>query len=244
MLKDMEVIFAGFGVDFYIVGATARDYHLSAAEEAAALRKTDDVDLGILLNDAGQFNSIKAKLIESGKFTAHPTEHIKLFYEGRIEVDLLPFGKIEAGNGMVFLQPPNSFSLSMPGFKEVYPFVEKITSEDGLSIKVCPVEGIIILKLISYRDRPERTKDISDIEHIFDVFFNLSDENIYDEHFDLMDKYDVEEPNYFQLISARVIGRKMRKILKSSDKLDAMIKSMLVKRYEYWVEPLLGGLSD
>jgi predicted nucleotidyltransferase len=128
MLKEMELIFAGFGVDFYIVGATARNYHLSASEEATALRKTDDVDLAILLNDAGQFNSIKAKLIESRKFTAHPTEHIKLFYEERIEVNLLPFGKIEASNGMVFLQPPNSFSLSMPGFKEVYPFVEEITS--------------------------------------------------------------------------------------------------------------------
>lgn len=111
MLKDLESVFADFDADFYIVGATARDYHLSTDEDAAAIRKTDDVDLAILLNDADQFNLIKAKLIETGKFIPHDEEHIKLFYEARIEVDLLPFGKIEADNGMVFLTPPNSFSL-------------------------------------------------------------------------------------------------------------------------------------
>lgn len=130
----------------------------------------------------------------------------------------------------------------MPGFKEVYPFVEEV-SEDGLSIKVCPVEGIVILKLISYRDRPERTKDISDIEHIFDLFFNLSDEDIYKEHFDLMEMYSVDEPYYFQLISARVIGRKMRKILDSSGNLKDTIRTMLKKRYEFWAEALLEGLD-
>ena len=244
MLKVVEVIFADFGVDFYIVGAAARDYHLSADEDAAALRKTDDVDLAILLNDAGQFNSIKAKLIESGKFKAHPIEHIKLFYEGRIEVDLLPFGKIESSNGTVFLQPPNMFTLNMPGFNEIYPFVEEVVYEDGLSVKVCSVEGIIILKLISYRDRPERTKDITDMEHIFEVYFYLCDENIYDEHFDVMDKYGANDIGYFRRISARVIGRKMQKILNTSKKLDILIKSILKKRYEDWAEALLAGLED
>jgi len=183
----MGAILAEFEVDFYVVGAIARDYHLSAKEETAALRKTNDVDLAIMLNDAGQFNQIKDALIASGNFTADDSEHIKLYYKKGMEVDLLPFGKIESANGFVFLKPPNMFTLNMPGFKEIYPFVEEVVFEGNLSVKVCPVEGIVILKLIAYYDRPSRTKDITDIEHIIAVYFELCDENIYEEHFDVME---------------------------------------------------------
>lgn len=244
MLKAMEAIFTGFDVDFYVVGAVARDYHLSAKEGAAALRKTNDVDLAIMLNDAGQFNQIKDALIASGDFTADPSEHIKMYYKKGLEVDLLPFGKIESANGFVFLQPPNMFTLNMPGFKEIYPFVEEVAFDDGLSVKVCTVEGIVILKLIAYRDRPSRTKDITDIEHIIEVYFDLCDENIYEEHFEVMDLYPVEAGNYLQLISARVIGRKMQVILKESAELRTLIKSILEKRNEEWAEALLAGMED
>jgi predicted nucleotidyltransferase len=244
MLKDMEAILGGFEVDFYVVGAAARDYHLSAKKETAALRKTNDIDLAIMLNDAGQFNQIKDALIESGNFTADPSEHIKLYYKKGLEVDLIPFGKIESANGFIFLQPPNMFTLNMPGFKEIYPFVEEVSFDDGLSVKICTVEGIVILKLIAYRDRPSRTKDIADIEHIIAVYFELSEENIYEEHFDVMNIYSVENSDYLQLVSARVIGRKMQVILKESEDLRILIKSVLEKRQEDWAEALTAGIDD
>lgn len=65
MLKDMENVFTAFGIDYYLVGAVARDIHLSADLGAAAVRKTKDVDLAILVNDEGQFNQLKAALIRS-----------------------------------------------------------------------------------------------------------------------------------------------------------------------------------
>ena len=240
----MEAILSEFDVDFYVVGAVARDYHLSAKEGTAALRKTNDVDLAIMLNDASQFNQIKDKLIASGNFTADDSEHIKLYYKKGLEVDLIPFGKIESANGFVYLQPPNMFTLNMPGFKEIYPFVEEIVFEGDLSVKVCTVEGIVILKLIAYRDRPSRTKDITDIEHIIKVYFDLCDENIYEEHMDVMDLYPVGNIRYLPLVSARVIGRKMQVILQESNELRNLIKSILEKRYEDWAEALIAGMED
>jgi predicted nucleotidyltransferase len=136
MLKDMEDVFTAFGIDYYIVGAVARDIHLSAEPDAAALRKTNDVDLAIMVDDEGQFNQLKAALIATGKFTAHAKETIKLFYHDAIEVDLLPFGKIEEQNRNVKLTDP-SFVLNMPGFLEVYPFAKDIKVTDNMSIKVC-----------------------------------------------------------------------------------------------------------
>lgn len=244
MLKDMEAILTEFEVDFYIVGAIARDFHLSAKDWAVSIRKTDDVDLAIMLNDAGQFNKIKETLIASGNFTPDKTEHIKLYYKEAIEVDLIPFGKIESTNGYVYLQSPNLFTLNMPGFKEIYPFVQEVSFGESLSVKVCSVEGIVILKLIAHRDRPDRTKDITDIEHIIAVYFELSDEDIYEDHFDVMELYPTERGDYLQMVSARVIGRKMQIILKESDELRKTMITILEKRFEDWATAIHAGMKD
>lgn len=239
----MESVFTAFDIDYYVVGAVARDIHLSADLGAAAIRKTNDVDLAIMVNDEGQFKQLKTALIETGNFTAHATETIKLFYHKSIEVDLLPFGKIEEPNRNVKLTDP-TFVLNMPGFLEIYPFVNDIQVTDEMNIKVCTMEGIILLKLISNNDRPQRTKDITDIEHIIKVYFDLYSGDIYEEHFDTMDMYDTAQGDYLQLVSSRIIGRKIQTLLAESVKLRDRIKLILEKRPTTWWQAMLKGLND
>lgn len=243
MLKDMESTLTAFGIDYYVVGAVARDIHLSADLGAAAIRKTNDVDLAIMVNDEGQFNQLKTALIETGNFTAHATETIKLFYQNSIEVDLLPFGKIEEPNRNVKLTDP-TFVLNMPGFLEIYPFVDDIQVTDEMNVKVCTMEGIILLKLISNNDRPQRTKDITDIEHIIRVYFDLYSGDIYEEHFDTMEMYETGLGDYLQLVCSRVIGRKIQILLVGSDELRDRIKIILKKRPTTWWQAMLDGLND
>lgn len=239
----MEKVFTDFGIDYYVVGAVARDIHLSADLSAAALRKTNDVDLAILVNDEGQFNQLKAALIATGHFAPHASETIKLFYHDAIEIDLLPFGEIEEPNRNVMLKDP-TFVLNMPGFLEIYPFVDDIQVTDDMTIKVCTMEGIILLKLISNNDRPQRTKDIADIEHIIKVYFDLYSGDIYEEHFDTMEMYETDQSDYLQLVCSRVIGRKIAIILAGSDELKERIKLILQKRPTAWWQAMLDGLND
>lgn len=243
MLKDLENVFTAFGIDYYVVGAVARDIHLSADQGAAAIRKTNDVDLAILINDESQFNQLKTALIATGNFTAHAKETIKLFYHDAIEVDLLPFGEIEEPNRNVRLSDP-SFVLNMPGFMEIYPFVDDIRVTADMSIKVCTMEGIILLKLLSNNDRPQRTKDIADIEHIIKVYFDLYSGDIYEEHFDTMDMYDTEQADYLQLVCSRVIGRKVQTLLAGSGELRERVKLILQNRPTAWWLAMLDGLND
>jgi predicted nucleotidyltransferase len=48
-----------------------------------------------MIADEGQFYTIKDALLQTGAFTAHETEAIKLCYKHAIEIDLMPFGDIE-----------------------------------------------------------------------------------------------------------------------------------------------------
>jgi predicted nucleotidyltransferase len=226
-----------------VVGAVARDIQLSADQNAVAIRKTNDVDLAILVNNEGQFRELKQALVATGHFTQHPTENIKLYYQEAIELDLLPFGDIEEADRNVRLTDPR-IVLNMPGFKEIFPNVKNILVSDDLAIKVCTMEGIILLKLISNNDRPERTKDISDIEHIVQVYFDLYHGDIYEEYFDTMDLYETNQQDYLPLVCARVIGRKIKILLAGSEVLSERVKGILAKRPTTWWNAMLAGMND
>ena len=243
MLTDLQVVFLKFDIDFYLVGAIARDIHLSTNEELSSARATKDVDLAITINDEGQYNEVKAALVDTDLFEAHETETIKLIYKKSIEVDLLPFGQIEQPNRNVTLTDP-TFVLNMPGFTEIYPFVKDFELANGQIIKVCTMEGIVLLKLIANNDRPQRTKDITDIEHIIQSYFDLYDDDIYLVHYDIMELYDTANSDYIRLVCARLIGRKMKIMLEDSPKLAQRIIEILAKRETARWLAMLAGMKD
>ena len=243
MITDLQMVFSKFGIDFYLVGAVARDIHLSTVKGLTSTRGTKDVDLAITISDAGQYNQVKAALVETGLFEAHQTEAIKLMYKNSIEVDLLPFGNIEQPNRNVRLTDP-TFVLNMPGFTEIYPIVNDFKLESGEIFKVCTMEGIILLKLIANNDRPHRTKDITDIEHIIQSYFELYEEDIYVVHNEILEIYDTNDTDYIQLVCARLIGRKMKTILENSPELAQRIIGILYKRETARWQAMLEGMQD
>ena len=147
MLKELQAIFAKFNIDFYLVGAVARDINLSGNEELFSKRGTNDIDLAVTISDEGQYNQVKAALVATGLFESHETEAIKLIYKNGLEVDLLPFGEIEGENRNVKLTDP-TFILNMPGFKD-------FELGDGQIVKVCTgVRFSGNLKILTYSFNP------------------------------------------------------------------------------------------
>jgi predicted nucleotidyltransferase len=107
-------------------------------------------------------------LLDTGYFKGHNSEPIKLFYKEAIELDLLPFGGIQNEAYETTLHKPKLFVMDIPGFKEALMYTDEIVIDDKLKLNVCSLEGLVILKLFAFADRPDRIKDIVDIniEHI------------------------------------------------------------------------------
>jgi predicted nucleotidyltransferase len=246
MLVVFESVLRKLYVDFYLVGAIARDIHLARDNSFAAKRKTNDVDIAVMLADEEQLLAIKAALIATGYFTEHATEAIKVFYKEAIELDLLPFGDIENAERETHLNKPKLFVMDVPGFKELLPYSEEIKI-DNTVLHVCPLEGLIILKLLANDDRPDRTKDITDIEHLISIYFYLNSEEIWSNYNDITEIYGGSSPltsNYLQLVSARIIGRKMKKMLSASEKLIERVKGILQKRASEFWQAMYDGMDD
>ena len=199
MLKQLEQEFSKFGIDYFIVGAFARDLHFENHNDKTILRKTSDIDIAICLSDESQFQLIVKALEETGDFKQNA---------------------------------------------EAAAFTVEIKS-DEITLNTCSIEGLILLKLISWDDRKQRTQDLTDIDNIIDACENWLIDEIFETQYDLFDKYDVEDLKfYLKMITAHVVGRKMKLVLANSKELFERVINILSKKENpRWVA-MKNGLKE
>ncbi len=224
MLTALERGFEKFGIDFYLVGAVARNVWMSGINGIAPRRATADIDFAVLINDKGVYEQLKEYLIIEEGF--HPSKgNAFVLIKDNNEVDLLPFGAIEDEDCKVTVEGTGYTSVHVPGFKEVYEIdLPELELEDGHKFKFSTLPGIVLLKLLAWDDRPEaRRDDIKDISDILNHFFDMHDEEIWSNHNTLF----VDANADLRHISARVMGRELSKIVKPNDKLFGRIEEIL-----------------
>ncbi len=202
------------GIDFYILGALARDAWFTKGGVAAL--GTKDVDLAIFVSEVEQFYQLKNRLIEKHSFEKVKTNEFVLLGPNQMQIDILPFGQLEVDDG-VAVQGEGLARIKVNGFKEVYlASLEEVYLLADKQFKVATLPGIFLLKMIAFDDRPEeRPNDPEDCIRIIQNYFNLQSDLIYDHHNDLFGDDDMA----LEQISARVIGREMRKSLDQNDAL-------------------------
>lgn len=220
----MEETFRKLSIDFYLIGAIARD--IWYAKGNAVSTGTRDVDFAIFISNQNDYETLKNYLVKEKNFVESKTNDFVVISSEGHTVDLLPFGEIEidskiniAGGGLT--------SIQANGFKEVYESgIATIELEIGHAFQVATLPAIVLLKLISYDDRPEqRFKDPRDIAGIIQHYFDLQSDNIYENHSDLF-----EFENFtIQKAGARVIGREIKTIIGSNALLKERITGILTE---------------
>lgn len=210
-------------IDFYLIGAIARDIWLTALHNIEPGRITRDLDLAVLLANEEQYHHLRDQLIRTGRFVARRDNAYTLIFEDGRPVDLLPFGALSmeqsvsiAGQGLT--------TIRVDGFQEVYEAGTESVEIDNQPFRVCTLAGIVLLKFIAYDDRPEhRPKDILDIGAILRHYFDIVEDDIYENHNDLFsdDEFDIT------LTAARVMGRQIAPIIALSGSLHQRIDQII-----------------
>ena len=207
------------GIDFYVIGALARDIMITGKYDILIPRATSDVDIAVMIPEYSVYDTLKSNLLKRG-FTEDKTKGYRLFYKNFIMLDLLPFGDIEKTDSTVKIYGKEIHTLSVIGLNEIKDYTELIEYSDKKSFKVTTLPSICILKLISWYDKPaDRAKDIDDLTFIISKYADINASKIYDNHFDLLSNGWNDD-----IISPRVLGRDIGSILNSTIKLkDAVI---------------------
>lgn len=216
---------ADIGLDFYLVGAVARDIWMTGKYGLAPARATRDVDLAVLVPTEAEYVRLKEVLIREGTFTQSARNPLTLFFEGKITVDLMPFGGLEVADGQVHLHRGQGVArFAVNGFAEVNEqATEWVVVDDALRFRVCTLPGILVLKWIAFDDRPEhRLKDLEDIAFILKNYDQIAGDALFTDHFDVLEASDSVEAT-----AARIAGRDLRPLLATSEALRARVVGIL-----------------
>ena len=60
LLDALERGFRQFGIDYYLVGAVARDAWISGIHQLKQSRTTDDIDFAVLINNKGVYEALRS----------------------------------------------------------------------------------------------------------------------------------------------------------------------------------------
>jgi len=210
----LEQAFTVVGIDFYLIGALARNVWYS--KENKVFRTTKDVDFAVMVGSQKEYEDLKAYLIAQNKFQDTKENLFVMLTPSGVQVDILPFGEVNIDDGTK-LEGIGLANIKVNGFMEVYQSgTQQVEIETGHQFKIATLPAIALLKFIAFDDRPEhRLKDARDIANILIHFFDLQTELIYEHHGDL---FDGEEINLEEIASI-VIGREIRKIIGHNENL-------------------------
>ena len=235
-LKDvfdtLEEAFQKNDIDFYLIGAQARDQWYAKANLVA--RQTNDVDFAVYVGDAADYHKVREYLKDYFYYTETKQNQFVLMAPSGLQVDILPFGDLEIDDAVHF-KGEGLTSIKVNGFKEIYENgTEEFTTDTGHTFKVASLPSIVLLKLIAFDDRPEkRLKDAIDIDVIIKHYFGLQEDNIYENHNDLfLNETLVNAATELSEISAVVIGREIKKIINGNQALLDRIKNILQAHIE------------
>ncbi|MDR0795729.1 MAG: hypothetical protein LBE79_06725 [Tannerella sp.] len=116
LLKELNDFFVSFNMDFYVIGATARDMILSNLHDLVPDRKTIDLDIAIAISDWSQFQTIEKELPEKESFEKSKEQKQRFIYQGVYILDIVPFGDV-AKNDRTCRRKPIDKSISRIGCK-------------------------------------------------------------------------------------------------------------------------------
>jgi predicted nucleotidyltransferase len=209
------------GIDFFIVGAIARNIWLVFHDENPS--GTKDIDLGVYVPDEKKYNELRDSLLSKYDYTPSRENPFCLISPDGKLIDLLPFGEIENA-GHVMIEGRGLTSINLDGFREVFKLgvVEVMIGAD--TYKACSIPGIVILKMIAFDDRPDRRiKDIGDIYSICRHYPQIVTDHIWNAHADLYADESLEHAD----VAMIVLGREMEKLIAANQKLKDRIDAIL-----------------
>ncbi|TVQ06728.1 MAG: hypothetical protein EA359_00800 [Balneolaceae bacterium] len=207
-------------IPYYLIGANAISLEMLKKGIKPA-RATKDIDFAIMVSTMDEYEGLSAAIQEKG---FEKLDAAWRFYHKKFDIliDLLPFGEIEERGTIGFND--RTTDLHVLGFKEVLEDTSEINLGE-IKVRVPPLPGMIVLKLVAWSDRPEvRHNDLYDILRIIEHYNDLEFEKNMEQHFDAIPEN--EEFDNFKF-SSRILGRKVRLYLDRSAELNERIRSVL-----------------
>jgi len=212
-----------FSIDFFLVGAMARDIVFEVYNIETG-RATKDLDIAVQVENWDHYSRVKKCLLQTNDFAETDLQQ-RLELKGILEVDIVPFGLIAEPDESISWPDDQSTKMSTMGFKDAFDdaFSGKLSDDPDFNINIASICGLTIMKIISWKDKyPNRSKDAVDLEFMMRNYIDAGNfERFHDEASELIDEnvYD------YEITSAQFLGKETAIV--SSIRTQATIQSIL-----------------
>lgn len=229
LLKELNTFFGGMDVDFYVIGATARDIILSNLHDLTPDRKTDDLDIAIAISDWSQFQAIEKALPEKEGFKKSKEQKQRFIYNGIYVVDIVPFGEVAKDDGNIYWPPDETIAMSVWGFPEMANSTINIEIDGEFSIKIASLPGLFILKLVAWKDRYLfASKDAYDMALLLTNYLDINTERAVQDHYDLYEADDFDPV----IAGAQLMARDVKLLVRNSEKTLTYLREIISTEIE------------
>src|SRR3989339_971898 len=231
MNTDLEDIVNGLGkhfksldVDFFIVGAKARDIISKESGLELSRRKTSDVDFGLFVDSWDTLDAMRELFRNDENIELNPDKKnkVRYYYKGT-PFDLVPFGGIEDADGKVSWPPCYDTIMTVIGYEEALKSAKVIAIGDT-EVKVVTPEMLVALKIVSWDENPARDRDAQDINYIMENYENIDadvENCLFDHYLDILDRFEHDH----HLSSLAIMGIRIARFA-SEEHID-LIKNVL-----------------
>jgi len=195
------------GIEFVVIGATARDVILHYVYGIAIRRLTKDVDIAIIINEWGKFDKLKSALLATKSFSETRVQH-RLIFHDTLPLDIVPFGEIARENH-IHWPPDDAVQMNISGHQETLDNAVLINISEGIDpVRFSSLPNLTALKILAWKDRGKSNpKDATDVRIILDHYVAAGNrERLYDQHIDAVESVDYDE----DLAGALLLGRDIK----------------------------------
>lgn len=208
LMKRLATYFAKQGIPFYVVGAMARDLVLGHIHGRKPARKTNDLDIAIMVPDWAAFEKVGGDLGADPDFTKSPKQKQRWHFKGQVILDIIPFGEIAAADKNIYWPPDETPAMSVSGFSAMASSALEVILDGEVSLGVASLPGLFVLKLLAWNDR-NYDRDAADMMNILSEYIEINYERAAQEHSDIF-----EREEYTVLgAGALLMGRNIRSLL-------------------------------
>lgn len=210
LLQSVGAACAQLDAAFVVAGATARDILMWHVHGIRPVRATRDVDVAVCAVSWPFHARLVDTLVATGQFARAPKHRQKLLFDSgtqgfRTELDLVPFGPLEAPPGEIAWPPGGDFVLNVLGFQEAVDTALTVSIGAGITVPVASLPALALLKLLAWKDRRARqNSDAYDLLFLLTHFHDAGNrERIWDVAPDLLERHGFQ-PELVQRRCSRV----------------------------------------
>jgi predicted nucleotidyltransferase len=195
-------------LQYFVVGATARDILMYHLHGFPLKRASPDIDFAMAIESWPAFEALKAALLQEPAFRADAKILHRIHYSPTVgegfPVDLVPFGGVEISPTQVAWPPDMATVMNVAGYAEALDSAVMVRIADHCQIPVASIAGLVMTKLIAWLDRGQSNpKDAVDFRYLLQNYAAAGNvDRLYGEELPLLAACDYE----FERAGPRLLG--------------------------------------